>query len=294
MKQFLSHQWLALIAALVAIGSVGFSVSANSQSVTTVEAIRVLCEDGAPGATGSPGVDGQDGAAGEQGIQGETGPQGETGECGPQGETGSTGPQGPQGETGPQGPIGPQGPTGAQGPAGPQGPTGATGPIGPQGLIGPIGAQGPSGPQGEVGAQGPEGPAAAEQVYMVQGGTDGTQPTFNGDPLFRGSYVRNGDLVYFSIDVIFSNITSFGTGQYFISLPYPAKYNATARDGHLEPSPKGRRYAVTGYMVAGSNLMTLWYTDSSGLDQPFDFNSPFTLTTADSFHISGSYLAQPE
>lgn len=70
---------------------------------------------------------------------------------------------------------------------------------------------------------------------MVLGGTvGGTQPTFSSNPLFFGSSVRNGDLVYFRINVDFDNITGFGTGQYFVSLPYPSKYDVTVRGGHLE------------------------------------------------------------
>ena len=287
MKQFLAKQWIAVIAAVISIGSVGIALTATSQATTTVEAIRILCEDGAPGATGEQGPTGEPGADGEPGEQGEPGQTGADGEQGPQGE------QGLQGEIGPCGPVGPQGEIGPQGATGPQGEAGATGPTGPAGSPGSAGPQGATGATGPTGAQGPEGPAAPEVVYAVQGGTDGTQPTFNGDPLFRASHVRNGDLVYFSIDVDFSNITSFGTGQYYMTLPFPAKYDATTRNGHLEPSPKNRRYSVTGYITAGSDVMTLWFTDAGGLDQQFDFNSPFVLTTADSFHISGTYIAEP-
>ena len=60
--------------------------------------------------------------------------------------------------------------------------------------------------------------------FVVAGGVvSGTQPTFNGAPLFTGSYSRIGDLVHFQIQVDFDNITSFGNGQYYVNLPFPAR-----------------------------------------------------------------------
>ena len=73
-----------------------------------------------------------------------------------------------------------------------------------------------------------------DTLYTVQGGTtNGTQPTFNGAPLFTASYVTSGDLVHFRINVDFDNITSFGTGQYYMTLPFNSKYSYYFREGHL-------------------------------------------------------------
>jgi len=308
MARFLKNQWIAILATLLAAGSLGFAFASTNNTVTTVEAIRILCEKGEPGSTGSAGIDGDQGLPGETGTQGQTGvtgPQGIQGECGPEGPAGAVGPQGIQGEQGLkgdqgiQGEVGPIGPMGPTGPVGPQGPTGATGPIGPTGATGPAGVAGPIGPRGDAGAtgatgpQGPAGPAAAEVSYTVGGGTlSGTQPTFNGSPLFSGSYVKNGNQVFFQIKVDFDNITSFGTGQYYVTLPFVAKYDFTLRNGHITRSSNSRNYAITGYVTAGSSNMTLWYTTSASQDEPFDYRNPFALTTSDSFHISGTYLSQ--
>ena len=249
---------------LVAVSSVGYALSASNSTISTVDAIRIQCEQGEQGKQGEPGAQGETGAEGEQGEpgpQGEQGIQGEQGPCGPQGEQGI---QGPQGEVGP---MGPTGPSGSDGSRGPEGPTGATGP------------------------QGPPGPAAAEVSFVVNGGTiGGTSPTFDGDPKFFGSHVRNGDLVFFRINVAFDNITSFGTGQYFVTLPYASKYDFTIRNGHITRSSNSRNYAITGYVTAGSSTMTLWFTAGTSQDEPFTYRDPFALTTADSFHISGSYI----
>lgn len=147
-----------------------------------------------------------------------------------------------------------------------------------------------------VTSPGPVGPAPAVTSYTVSGGTDGTQPTFSGDPLFTGRTVRIGDLVYFDVQVDFDNITSFGTGQYFVSIPHPALTETMCRAGALLDFDAGIEYHISGHIEAGSTTMKLFTTDISGQrlnDFPFEQGEPVTLTTADKFHISGSYIAEP-
>lgn len=258
MTGFFRRQWIALTA--LGLGILALLLAIAPPTVErSIGVVREVCEEGVPG---DPGPPGQPGEQGPQGI------------CGPIGE---------QGLVGPEGPPGPSGETGAQGPQGEQG---LIGPIGPTGLTGP------AGPTGSTGPTGPEGPAAAEVSYTVGGGTiGGTQPTFTGDPLFLGSSVRNGNLVYVRVNVDFDNITNFGTGQYFVTVPYPAKYDTTVRAGYVVDDSRTNYWLLAGHLTAGSSTMTLWRV-SSNKDEIFDFNSPVTLTTNDSFHISGEYIAQ--
>lgn len=132
--------------------------------------------------------------------------------------------------------------------------------------------------------------------FTVGGGTTGAgavQPTFTGDPLFEGRYVRHGDLVFYEINVDFDNITSFGQGQYYVTLPFPALVPVMMRGGCLHDDSTDRLYAIGGHVDAGSTVMTLWYTSSNGLDEEFDYNSPLALDVADNFHVSGTYIAEP-
>lgn len=129
--------------------------------------------------------------------------------------------------------------------------------------------------------------------FTVQGGVvSGTQPTFNGASLFTGSYVRIGDVVHFQIQVDFDNITSFGTGQYYVSLPFPARYEYQVREGNVDDFSTDRKYSVGGHVVAGSSSLHLNFIDSQGRDTPFTYNTPFVLAVQDKFHISGTYIAQ--
>jgi hypothetical protein len=149
------------------------------------------------------------------------------------------------------------------------------------------------GPQGEQGPQGESG-VSAEVVFQVQGGTLGTQPTFSGNPLFSGSYIKSGSLVNFQIQVDMDNITSFGTGQYFIDLPFPSKYAQKFRDGCLHDISASKDYEVGAHVNAGASRLILTSIDTQSgtvFDIPFTYNHPVVLSTADNFHISGTYIA---
>jgi hypothetical protein len=160
------------------------------------------------------------------------------------------------------------------------------------------GATGPQGPQGEQGIQGETGPAGqdamlgVETSFTVNGGTLGTQPTFDGAPLFSGSYIKNGSLVHFQIQVDMDNITNFGTGQYYVDLPFPAKYGYQVKQGCLHDISTDRQYAIGGHVFAGESALKLFFTDTNGQDQEFDHNSPISLNAADNFHLSGTYISQ--
>jgi hypothetical protein len=129
--------------------------------------------------------------------------------------------------------------------------------------------------------------------FVPMGGTTGTQPTFNGAPLFTGSYNKIGNIVHFAIDVDMDNITNFGTGQYYMDLPFPAKRNYLLSDGCLHDFSTGDEYAILGHILAGSNRLTLLSTASNGRQVPFEHNVPVTLNVADNFHIAGTYEIQP-
>jgi hypothetical protein len=131
-----------------------------------------------------------------------------------------------------------------------------------------------------------------DTTYLVQGGTSGIQPTFNGQPLFTASYVQTGDLVFFRINVDMSNITSFGTGQYYVTLPFDSKYDMIVSSGHLQDNSANDNYQLSGEITAGSNVMWLYYIASNSQLAAFDHNSPKVLDLNDFFHISGTYIKE--
>ena len=130
-----------------------------------------------------------------------------------------------------------------------------------------------------------------DTTFTVAGGALETSPTFSSDPLFTGSYVKHGDSVLFRINVEMTNITNFGTGQYYVDLPFPSKYGIIMRDGCLHDESNGNQWAISGHVAAGQSRLALWYTNTTGQDEIFDHNSPVTLNVLDTFHVSGSYIA---
>jgi hypothetical protein len=130
--------------------------------------------------------------------------------------------------------------------------------------------------------------------YAPGGGTvGGTQPTFTGDPLFTGSYTRIGNLCFFQIDVAFTNILTFGTGQYYINLPFISEHFVAQRNGILTDFSAGTRYKISGIVEAGSNQLMLYTQTSTGRDIAFEHNVPHQLAVEDSFHIAGTYEIMP-
>lgn len=130
-------------------------------------------------------------------------------------------------------------------------------------------------------------------TWEIEGGTTGAgavQPTFDGAPLFTGYWYRIGHLVHFAINVDMDNILTFGTGQYYVKLPYAAGNNYLMPDGQLLDFSTQDKYQISGHVVAGSDILTLFATISNGKLGNFTNSVPVNLTTADDFHISGTYL----
>jgi hypothetical protein len=145
----------------------------------------------------------------------------------------------------------------------------------------------------QIAAPGPVGPSPTKVTYTPGGGTlDGIQPTFDGAPLITGHYSRIGEVVMFQINVEFDNILTFGTGQYFLTLPFKAQYATMIRGGCLHNPQNDRQYPIAGHLDAGSNVLSLWTTSSQGQDEGFDNNNPINLHQDDFFHVAGVYFAQ--
>ena len=127
--------------------------------------------------------------------------------------------------------------------------------------------------------------------YTPEGGTTGTQPTFSG-PALTGSYTKWGNMVHFQVHVDFDNIITFGTGQYYVTLPYPAQHAYQFRDGCLHDISANRQYTISGHIAAGTNTLYLFTTDRQGnriFDLAFTYNDPVALASTDNFHVAGTY-----
>jgi hypothetical protein len=129
-------------------------------------------------------------------------------------------------------------------------------------------------------------------TYLPELGTiNGTQPTLN-LPVAAGTYNRFGNMVHFTASIDLGGINDFGTGQYYITIPYPPKSEYAFRSGVLNDSSSSQMFQLTGGLVVGSSQMLLYLAENVAnkiVDKPFTPTDPVTLTTADRFYISGTY-----
>ena len=132
-------------------------------------------------------------------------------------------------------------------------------------------------------------------TWTVEGGTlSNPQPTFSGDPLFSGHYTVIGNLCHFAISVDMDNILTFGTGQYYMKLPFVSNHDIILSDGCLHDASSGNQYSILGHILEGSDIMELYSIGSNGQHLAFSDsdNQPIKLSSADNFHIAGSFEIQ--
>ena len=112
-----------------------------------------------------------------------------------------------------------------------------------------------------------------------------------------GSYVKQGPIVHFRVNVEFGNTTDFGAAsQYQITLPFPAAETMTIRGGTLHSKPANPANNAI-YHIAGicdieetSNTTMLLYYSGSTTDLAWKSTTPVGATSNVShFNISGAY-----
>ena len=133
---------------------------------------------------------------------------------------------------------------------------------------------------------------SGDGVWTLEGGTvSDPQPVFSSDPLFAGHYTIVADLCHFHIEVDMNNIDGFGTGQFYMTLPFNADHDTMIQGGVLHDFSTGNSYAMIGEVAADSNVLYLYSTTSNAQLTPFSDsdNQPIRLAKEDDFYISGIY-----
>ena len=121
----------------------------------------------------------------------------------------------------------------------------------------------------------------------------GTGLTYTNTPTI-GSYIKIGNFIQVQIDVLFTTVTNFGTGQYSLTLPFESKYHTDVYGGsvHDITNQGVDHYSLKGHLTPSSDVMTIWDMASAAQDEPMDHNTPFNLAQADRFHMSFSYICE--
>jgi hypothetical protein len=111
-----------------------------------------------------------------------------------------------------------------------------------------------------------------------------------------GSYVKQGVIVHFRVNVDFANTTDFGANsQYQITLPFPVASTITIRGGTLHNEATDSRYHIAGITDIedaspdANTTMKLYYSGST-TDLAWKSSTPVSATANTShFDISGAY-----
>jgi hypothetical protein len=156
-------------------------------------------------------------------------------------------------------------------------------------------------PKGADGADGADGQDGAD-ANLDTGTTtiNSYNPVWSGTGLAytntpaTGSYIKIGNLVTVQIDVLFTNVSNFGTGAYSLTLPVASKYHTDVYGGsiHKITNQGIDHYSLKGHLAPTSSTFTLWAIGSSAADQAFNNNTPINIDTDDKFHMSFSYICE--
>ena len=122
-----------------------------------------------------------------------------------------------------------------------------------------------------------------------------TMQTVNNNMVYTGNPVlievqRIGKMITANAQINFTNVTNFGTGQYYFDIPagIPSRAHDLSAGGFL--SKAGNTYTVFGTLAATGNKMYLYHPTSNGGSDTVTYNKPTTITTATTINITGVAL----
>jgi len=108
-----------------------------------------------------------------------------------------------------------------------------------------------------------------------------------------GSYVKQGAIVHFRVNVSFANTTDFGANSQFqCTLPFASSSTMTQRGGTLHQVTGDTKYHIAGItdLDTTGNTTMLFYYSGSTTDLAWKANTPVGATSNTShFDISGAY-----
>lgn len=122
-----------------------------------------------------------------------------------------------------------------------------------------------------------------------------TMQTVNNNMVYTGNPVlievqRIGKMITANALIDFTNVTNFGTGQYYFDIPVgiPNRAHDLSAGGFLLDG--GQSYTIFATLGATANKMYLWHPTSNGGSDAMDYNSPAVLDTTSVVNITGVAL----
>ena len=122
--------------------------------------------------------------------------------------------------------------------------------------------------------------------YTPVWSTTGTAPSL-GNGTLKGRYVLSGNVCTAEIELIAGSTTTFGTGQFQITLPFTVKSTGLRASGCGRVSDTGTTfYIVSAEAITGSSLAVFYTNASANLVQS---NSPMVWANGDTLRVTVVY-----
>lgn len=119
-----------------------------------------------------------------------------------------------------------------------------------------------------------------------------TNPVIGNGSFTGSAYQRVGKTIDFVIVITAGSTTTFGTGQWNISLPFTPKQDGLRfANGNLFDSSASLRYTCSSTWIAGSSINALWTppTTAGVNERAVNPTQPFTWATSDVLTLNGRY-----
>jgi hypothetical protein len=161
--------------------------------------------------------------------------------------------------------------------------------------------------QGIQGIQGISGTSGLETMIRYSPTFQATGMTFTGTgttyPTYNSYYVKAGLLVSFVIEIDFTTVTNFGTGQYKVELPFAPSFAYNHFNGWIWADPNISPDVGTGHTILNADtsgittVLDLHYLkQSGGANSPIREGlwiqgTPVALTTISKAYVNGTYIA---
>jgi hypothetical protein len=163
--------------------------------------------------------------------------------------------------------------------------------------------------KGDQGVQGISGTSGLETWVRYSPIFQATGMTFTGSgvtyPTYNSYYVKAGLLVSFVIEIDFTTVTNFGTGQYKVALPFAPAFGYNHFSGWIWADPDVNPDTGTGHTILNADtagittVLDLHYLkQSGGANSPIREGlwvqgTPVPLTTISKAYINGTYICVP-
>lgn len=112
---------------------------------------------------------------------------------------------------------------------------------------------------------------------------------YTGNPV-RMDYQRIGKMITTTVTITCTNITNFGTGQWYFELPvgFPTFQGNVVAFGSLIKA--GVLYTIMGQLAQGDNKMYLDHPTANGSTDIVSYNKPTTITTSTILTVNGTAI----